>query len=200
MNEEKLKEISEAVQDIVLKRIEDNYLKIHTNFEKEPFRYIKGLLDSLKELFDKAKIMQNSEEKDDIAYITFTFLYSKVLQNKNGLRIDVLDKNLYLDEQEVYVFWEPTEIFVWVEEDMKYIERYLSSSFISLKKYEFLELYNSYLVNYYQILAKMLIKMVPCIQSMQSYKALKKEKEVKVLLGEYMDNYQCIYSLVGEKS
>lgn len=118
--------------------------------------------------------------------------------NKNGLRIDIYDKDFCLDKQEVCTFWEPSEIFKYVDEDMKYVERYLGSSYIPIKSHERVELYNSYLVNYYQVTVQILLELVMMVEKMSSFNEMQKEREVKITLGEYMDKFQCIHRIYAE--
>ena len=198
MDERKTQQIMELTDKILPQRMQKNFEEIIQKFEADPLIYVRGLLDGLKETFEKTVELQEQGNKKEVAYIAFSLLYSKILQKKNGLRIDVLDKDAYLDAEEVSFFWEPKEIFDYVDVDINYVVKYLSSSYVSLKEYEILELYNSYLLNYYQLLEILLYKIVPCIKDMKSYQHLKKEPEVKVVVGEYMDKFHCICRLVEE--
>ncbi|MCM1159601.1 MAG: hypothetical protein NC412_00115 [Roseburia sp.] len=195
MTEKKIREIIEITDKFLPKRFEKNLAEIKDNYKKNPMIYAKGYLDSLKNLFTETKKLQEEGKKGKVAYISFSFLYSSALLNKNGLRIDIYDKDFYLDKQEVSDFWEPLEIFRYVKEDMKYVERYLGSSYIPIKPHERVELYNSYLINYYQVTMQVLLELVKGIEKMSSFNEMRKERKVEVTFGEYMDKFQCIHTI-----
>lgn len=198
MTEKKIREIIEITDKFLPAKFEKNLAEIKNNYKKNPLIYAKGYLDSLKDVFTETKELQERGKKGKTAYISFSFLYSSSLLNRNGLRIDIYDKDFYLDKQEVCTFWEPKEIFKYVEEDMKYVERYLSSSYIPIKTHERVELYNSYLLNYYQVTMQVLLELVKCVETMNSFNEMQKESRVQITLGEYMDKFQCIHTINTE--
>ena len=198
MTEKKTKQIIEITNEFLPQRLEKNLAEIKKNFATKPMIYAKGLLDSLKEVFVETKRLQSEGKKGKTAYISFSFLYSSALLNKNGFRIDVYDKYFYLDKQEVCTFWEPSEIFRYVEDDMKYVERRLDASFIPVDPNERIELYNSYLVNYYQITLELLMELVKLIETMKGFKEMQKEETVMITVGEFMDQFECVHKITTE--
>lgn len=195
MTEKKIREIIEITDKFLPKRFEENLAEIKDNYKKNTMIYAKGYLDCLKDVFTKTKKLQEKGKKGKTAYISFSLLYSSTLLNKNGLRIDIYDKDFYLDKQEVCTFWEPLEIFKYVEEDMKYVEQYLGSSYVPINTHERVELYNSYLINYYQVTIQVLLELVKSVEKMNSFHEMQNEREVKITLGEYMDKFQCIHTI-----
>lgn len=198
MTEKKTKEIIEITEDFLPKKLVSHLEEIKKNFAEDPMIYAKGFLDSLKEVFAQARRLQEEGKKGKTAFISFSFLYSSLLLGKNGFRIDVYDKDFYLDEQETCTFWEPAEIFRYVEDDVKCAERRLDSSFVPIDSNERIELYNSYLVNYYQITAVLLKDLVKLIESMKAFKEMQNEKVVMVTMGEFMDKFQCMHKIITE--
>lgn len=194
MNTKRMEEIIKITDNFLPKMLEDNLLKIQNNFKRDPMIYLKEFFDCLQRLFVKTRKLQEEGKKSEVAVIYFSFLYSNVLLERNGFRVETLDKELFLDKSEVYEIWQPSNLFEYVEADMHKTQKLLSSAYIRIKKYELWELRNSYLLNYYMVAEKLIQEAVIHINKMESYRKMRKCKEVKIMLGEYMNHPICIYT------
>lgn len=129
----------------------------------------------------------------------FLFLYSNVLLNRHGYRVETLDGQFYLDDCEISGMWCPKLIFDYLEEDVQIIRRKIQGEYIPLSKYDLLELRNSHLHSYYSCAFSYLKEFISGIALMKSFKDMEKEDNVKIIFGEYMDMYTCIGEINGKE-
>lgn len=184
-----------------LKKVDiENFKKIDEMYLAKSEIFTVPFYDILDKVFRKTIEKQKSNEKDSIAYIYFSVLYSNILMEKHALRIDLYDKNNVCDSVEITDEWKPNYIFDMYSDAMSQIAKILSSNYVYIEPFELKKLYKSYVMNYYLLALVLLKRMLPQIQQMESYKLMNKESKVKIVYGEYMDRGEIIYCIdnVGE--
>lgn len=175
------------------------FKEIRKCYVKNPETLLEDFFETLKILFEDTKRKQDEGKKGKVAYIYFSFLYSNVLLNRHGYRVETLDGQFYLDDCEISGMWCPKLIFDYLEEDVQIIRRKIQGEYIPLSKYDLLELRNSHLHSYYSCAFSYLKEFISGIALMKSFKYMDKEDNVKIIFGEYMDMYTCIGEISGKE-
>lgn len=183
-------EIVKALNPFLSEALRKKYIETKELYEKKPEIFREPFLKEIDRLMKLVAEKQADDEKGKVAYICFSFLYSNVMLNKNALRIDVFDKNIFFDTKEIVGEWKLDYFFSSVEQDMSKAFKILSSNYIRIKRHEEKELFNSYLFNYYMLAEVVLRALAPSISTLESFQSIEKEEKVIVTYGEYMDKMQ----------
>ena len=92
------------------------------NYKAEETEIIAGLQEKLQEVFQKAQQMQKVDRKGKICTMGVSYLQSSVLTGSYDLRIDLYDKEFYLDSAECCTYWKPAFITEYIQKDIKYFK------------------------------------------------------------------------------
>lgn len=183
-----LNKIIEVTSDYTIEQLIKNTKLIKEEYKKNQINIVTDFVKIMNEVFERTCRLQEKGIKGKVSVIYFSFLYSNVLLNKKAFRIDIFDQGIFLDDIEVSSEWSYDFIFKYTENDMKKIKNIISSNYIKVKNYELWELKNSYEYNYYIAAESILTELSSCIDKLNSYKKMKKNKEVSVMIGEYMNS------------
>ena len=85
------------------------------NYKAEETEIIAGLQEKLQEVFQKAQQMQKVDRKGKICTMGVSYLQSSVLTGSYDLRIDLYDKEFYLDSAECCTYWKPAFITEYIQ-------------------------------------------------------------------------------------
>ena len=138
--------------------------------------------------------MQNSNLKGEVNYIYFSLLRTSLLEGRGEFRIDFYDENWFLDK---------AECSVNIELDFLYTTLFELESILKSKKIEYgrtiTEMDIEYIIldeaDKYHILCAEFLKDIIKEQfiNLKSYKEMKKSNNLKILIGEFMDEAEIIY-------
>ena len=131
---------------------------------------IKEFIMELDNLFRHAVDMQKENKKSEIDVVYFSFLHSNFLNNKFGYQVNLYDDRFFLDNDEVYIDWKPKIIFDGLDEDFKTIENSIRAKCVRLKEYEWLEIKQGYIVNFYVLCQNVIKAMLPYVEKMKSFR------------------------------
>lgn len=194
----------EVLQKFKKKYVDDIWVN---NFIKndEFYRANKEEFDSkLRQKFDsicnKCIDLQNNNLKGEVEYIYFSLLRTSILEGRGEFRIDFYDKNWFLDKEECSVN---------IELDFLYITLFELESTLKSKKMEYgrtiTEMDAEYIIldeadKYHILCAEFLKDMVKeQFINLSSYKEMKKSDNLKILVGEFMDEAEIIYEDGGKE-
>lgn len=188
----------EVLKEFKNKYVDDMWVN---DFIKNDEFYIanKEEIDSkLRQKFDflckKCIEMQNSNLKGEVNYIYFSLLRTSILEGKGEFRIDFYDENWFLDKEECSDN---------IELDFLYNTLFELESTLKSKKIEYGRTITEMDVEYiildeadkYHILCGEFLKDMVKEQfiNLPSYKEMKKSSNLKILVGEFMDETEIIY-------
>lgn len=133
------------------------------NYKAEETEIIAGLQEKLQEVFQKAQQMQKVDRKGKICTMGVSYLQSSVLTGSYDLRIDLYDKEFYLDSAECCTYWKPAFITEYIQKDIKYFKYNIHGKVPQIRTYEIQEFMDGYIINYLYLLAQFLEQIMPQI-------------------------------------
>lgn len=145
-------------------------------------------------LFELAKKMQEEGARDPITDLGICYLLSSNLTGNYELRLDLYDRDFYLDEEECCTYWEPEFLTTYLKKDREYFKKEIRKQIPQIKTYEMQDFLDLYRNNYMYILLQFFQQMLPEI-----FKRIEKKsegittEEFRVIFGEYMGNFDVIY-------
>lgn len=137
--------------------------RIDENYKAEETEIIAGLQEKLQEVFQKAQQMQKVDRKGKICTMGVSYLQSSVLTGSYDLRIDLYDKEFYLDSAECCTYWKPAFITEYIQKDIKYFKYNIHGKVPQIRTYEIQEFMDGYIINYLYLLAQFLEQIMPQI-------------------------------------
>lgn len=167
------------------------------NYKDRETEILEELEEKLQEIFLKAQQMQNVNRKGKICTMGISFLQSSVLTGSYELRIDVYDKEFYLDSVECCTYWKPEFITGYLLKDAEYFKNRIRFKVSQIKTYEIQQFIDGYLLNYMYLLVQFFKQILP--QVLERIKILFEEvveENLTVIFGEYMGKGIVV---VGEK-
>ncbi|AOR25099.1 hypothetical protein [Clostridium taeniosporum] len=195
--------IIRADKEKVLKEFEEKYVhnRYITEFEKIIERY-KTNKESIKErltskfnsICTEAILLQEKELKGEISSIYFSMLRTKILENKGQWRIDLYDKNWFLDKEECSINIDLDFIYESLFNHMKELSDKKKEYGRTIKEKD-IEIIKLREANTYHCFALYIIRdMLKSFLECTAYKKMKKTEDIVIMGGEYMDAAITIYS------
>ena len=157
----------------------------------------------MQELFSIAEKMQEGGDRESITDLAVCYLLSSTLTGNYEVRLDLYDRDFYLDEEECCIYWEPEFLTKYLKEDIEYFKKEIRMKIPQMKTYEIQEFTDAHRNDYMLILMLFFRQMLSKIfQRMDAYRGgnaeVDKEK-FRVIFGEYMGNYEVLYGEGGEE-
>ena len=162
------------------------------NYKDEETDILAGLEERLGEVFQKAQQMQKADRKGKICTMGISYLQSSVLTGNYELRIDLYDKEFYLDSAECCTYWNPA----FITEYIQYFKYNIHGKVPQIRTYEIQEFMDGYIINYLYLLAQFLEQIMPQIlcKIRPAFREVM-DDGMHVIFGEYMGKGMII---VGE--
>lgn len=157
------------------------------NYKDEEEKILGDLFEKIRDVFIKAEKMQKAGIKGAICMMGISYLQSSTLTGNYELRIDLYDKDFYLDSAECATYWEPKFITRYLLKDVEYFKNVIRFKVPQIKTYEIQQFIDGYILNYIYLLVQFFQQMLP--QTLCKVKTLFEETAVddmKVIFGEYM--------------
>lgn len=173
----RLEEIREEVEKLYEERFRKTCEVIQRELEDCWEELEKDIEKVLKELVMKADVMQKEGAKGEKKYLVISHLYSSFLAETYEYRMDILDKEMYMDMQEVCSYWTPYFLIPHIKKDYEYFEKNMKGKFIRLREYEIKEVERGYQFYYHSLI----YEIFSCLK-----KRIPMLADFKVLFGEYM--------------
>ena len=140
--------------------------------------------------------MQKVDRKGKICTMGVSYLQSSVLTGSYDLRIDLYDKEFYLDSAECCTYWKPAFITEYIQKDIKYFKYNIHGKVPQIRTYEIQEFMDGYIINYLYLLAQFQEQIMPQIlcKVRPAFREVM-DDGMHVIFGEYMGKGMII---VGE--
>jgi hypothetical protein len=147
----------------------------------------------LNELYEKTAHLQKQGIKGKISFIAISYLFSGALTKDYQVQIALYDENAYMDKVETSVYWNPTFITKYYEEDMNYMVGILRSKIVQLQDSEIQKLALTYIGEYFRIIGKFMVDNCEMFHEVEKFNELQTAQKLSVSYGGYMENGLEIY-------
>lgn len=191
-------------QDLIKK--EGNRLMLpmlHQSMEKLMKEYkmneeiiLGSLRNALEELYLEAGVQQLNAKKGNISYLGICYCLSSAYTGNYELRLDLYDKEFYLDESVCCVYWNPDFIVSHLNKDIAYFRRTIRQRIPRVRTYEEQQFIVGYMRNYMYIVLEFLKQKMPGVLDQIEMNTIKVAKQLQIFFGEYMGKCTtvCLYS------
>lgn len=137
---------------------------------------------------------QDRQQKGALQYLVFSFLKSGIYLDEMIFRLEFLDDQFYLDEQETAALFHITFLEEKYRDDTAYLHHKAREKFVRLREHELLYVNEQYAPYYYAVTYKMLENLAKLIVQEIAESNVRITDKFKILYGEYMDSAAIIYS------
>jgi hypothetical protein len=161
-----------------------------TTYKKEILNELTGVFD---ELLKRGIELQRKLEKGKMGFISIFFLRSSIITESYEIMISMYEKGYYFDRKPLSISWKPMFIMKYFIDDMKYFEKAIKSKIIRVQKSEINKVKMHYCEDYFQVIKEFFLNYIDEITSLNSFKELEKEEDIKITLGEFMDQNIVLY-------
>lgn len=159
------------------KRFAESCQEIQRELEKKWDRLEEELRVLLEQLAWKAKAMHQDGRKGMGKYLMISHLYSSFLSGSYEYRIEILDENMYLDQQECCDYWSPSILIPYIEGDHEYLRKAMSERYVRLREYESAKVIRDYQFFYHSLVFEIFSHLKERIEILNDY---------QLLYGEFM--------------
>ncbi len=183
----------------VLEEIKNLENEINSYLIKNYSDIEKGIIENIKELLIKIKEAQDVDNKKYISFITYSILRTEILNNKSECLVSAYDKEWYLDNKPVEIYYDASWLFKHIhtfQETLLSIRKRFIGQVSSLEvlkiKFIVVDIYKTYLT-----LA--LRNAFETIETIDEFKAIKKDDRFSIQVGEYIDFTESVF-LIDENA
>lgn len=191
---DKEKLLREFEEKYVVNRWTSEFNEIIKEYESNIESIEEDIISKFNLVCKEATALQEKQLKGKIRYIYIFLLRTSILENKGQWRIDLYDKNWFLDKEECSINIDLNFIYdslfnhmEELSEKKKEYGRNITDMDIENIK---LKEANKYHMLSFEFLRNLIEKFV----KISSYENMKKTEDIKILAGEYMDEVKVIYS------
>ena len=97
---------------------------------------------------------------------------------------------IYLDDNFSCVYWRPNYVYENIEKDIEEVKRILQQKYIRIEEFELLYLKQKLLMDDWDVLRKIIGKLMERIAERVINSSLPLENELEILYGDYMDRLE----------
>lgn len=155
--------------------------------------YLHTFSGALQQLTNMAVRKQKDGAKGKICYLGICYCRSSVFTNIHEMKLDAYGEEIYLDEEECSLFWEPNFIFDFYKRDMQYFRTNIRKEIPRVRTWEIQQYGMGYWMNYIYILSEFLRQKLPEAMEQISMEGLQRDGKLKVFFGEYMGRSAVLY-------
>ena len=181
------------VIELLFNRYMNNIDEIEQEFLDDKKKILSELTGIFDELFKRGIELQRKSEKGKIGFISIFYLRSSIITESYKIMISMYDKSYYIDRQELSTHWIPMFIMKYFIDDINYFEKVIKTKIVRVKKYEINDVKIHYCGEYFKVIERFLDNYIDEITSLESFNELEKEEDIKITLGEYMDQNIILY-------
>ncbi|WML33896.1 hypothetical protein [Clostridium sp. OS1-26] len=185
--------LEEFLEKYVVDRWINEFLEIDEMYKSDKDAIEENLISTFDEVCRQAIGLQEKQLKGGIKYIYFSLLRTSILENRGEYRIDLYDKNWFLDKEECSINIDLNFIF---DSIFKHREELKEKKKEYGKNITDMDIENIMLkeIDKYHVLAVEFLKgMIERFTETSSYAEMKKTEDIMILAGEYMDATEAIY-------
>ena len=175
------------LEEIFYERTLETFEYFHVNKDK--------LLSSLMSAIGEARVAVepsiNSGSKQRIKFVQFSYLLSAAKMNKLILKIDMYDARHYGDLISDGGYWDYSELFPYINEDMQLLRDELSKRFLRIKDYEIADIRLYYHTGIFQMMWAVLMELA-IEETFLEILSEEFEPTVHILFGAYLDKAEVV--------
>ena len=183
--------LMESILQTRLKEIQiyfsNNKELIHADFKK-----------CIDMLYSEACSLQQTEKKGPIQFLSISYLQRCIFTKKHEVRLDLYDKDFYLDKCKTTQYWDMNFLFHFFEQDMEYFKKHIGKLIFQIKDYEEKEFALWYITHYYKIAELFFRDHINDMIHNEFSVSLKRCEDFKVVFGGYMDEQTVLRQLREE--
>jgi len=151
--------------------------------QQERIEIIKKTDRMLKEL----QGLQETGMKGCLKAIQLSFLHSSNINGTYTYELECLSQNIF-DESPVRDYWVPMSVYRNLDSDKDFFRSIAKKKIIRVPEYEIEEFLHGYSLLYFDITSMLFLSAVkPALFELDSFRQVKKDPEILVLLGGHMD-------------
>ena len=167
--------------------------KIYEYFEENKDSIKKKMLISFREGCKKALELQNEGIKQNIKFIYISYLRTSIMDNKSTYRIDFLDNRWFMDKEECSIDLNMDFIYEPLFKHMEELNEKKSEYGCTITEMDIEKIKMKESEKYNKIALNILDGMIEDFISTDEYQEMKKDEEIRVFAGEYMDKVMVLY-------
>lgn len=170
-------------------------IKITEEVNQNLNKYYEMVYECAGKLYEKLRKIQMEEGKGPLAYISIFYLKSSIYTGTNQLMIQALTDELYFDPVEVSVDFSIEFIMQYLEDDMKFGERYIKSKIPNVESVLIKEIKHEYAGNYLMIAEKFMEYFSYVFAEHSLLNTVMREDKVQVTFSGFGDKGRVLYEI-----
>lgn len=155
-------------------------------YKKNEAIILEAFRNAMKELFLTAGEQQLSGKKGALSYMGICYCLSSAYTGNYELRLDLYDRDFYLDENECCVYWDPNFFASYLEKDIAYFRKAIRQKLPRVRTYEEQQFITGYMRNYMYIVLEFLKQKMPDVLGQIRRDGIEISEELQIFFGEYM--------------
>ncbi len=188
---ERREELLKAADELQRERFEISIRKLMEEYRKEENR--QAVLQMFRELASRWKEHHEDAAGEKAASLGITYLFSSILTGSYELKLILMGKEFWLEEEPLEVMWKPPHFFEYFEEDMELIIKKLKSSFPRLCRAEADALRMKYADYYQAAICKLCEDLSEEIMESRELKELSKTDDFCLFFGGYQREGEILF-------
>lgn len=152
---------------------------------------------SVEMICSEADCLQRIGKKEPIQFFSISYLQRCIFTKKYEVRLDLYNKDFYLDKCRIVQYWDMNFLFQFFEKDMIHFKKNIGAEIFQLKDYEEKEFALWYITHYYKIAELFFRVHITDIINNKFFQAIEKNENFKVVFGGYMDEQIIIHQKEG---
>lgn len=180
-------EIIKYAANLLEKRLENNIDIIGEYVKNNADNIVARLYDDVDRLYKQGIDMQRNSNKNDIAYISIFLMRHYYYTRNYPIQIYLYDSTRYLDKNECMIEINLDFIMDYYNGDLEYIERELKKKYIRIDQDILQEIQKRYLGEYYRLIVNFFVESKDIFLMVSSIDDLKITDDMKITIGEYLD-------------
>ncbi|MBW9154819.1 hypothetical protein [Clostridium estertheticum] len=171
----------------------NDFLKIDEIYKSDNDVIDGDLVSAFNEVCKQALDLQEKQLKGEIRYIYFSLLRTSLLENKGEYRIDLYDENWFLDKQECFINIDLNFIFTSIFKYMEELKEKKKECGRSITDMDIESMMLEETDKYHVLAVEFLKGIIEKFIGTPSYEKMKKAEDIRIFVGEYMDEAEMIY-------
>ncbi|WCN36417.1 pentapeptide repeat-containing protein [Aneurinibacillus uraniidurans] len=185
--------LARFIEEVAQPKSQETVGKLEQHFHRHKDEHAEAFIRSFQLLCRRIQTKQAQGEKGKIGYITYSMLRTEMMEGRYYYLIDASDRGWFFDRMECQEEYDASWAFhfldVWGYELEREAKAYMGKITVPdierLKRKE-AKKYNAYMVS----LARYAM---PQALQVAEYREIKKEEELEVRVGEYLDSSEVVY-------
>lgn len=177
----------------------DSMQELMAEYKRREDTCLQTFSGALQQLVDLTAQRQREGVKGKVCYLGICYCRSSVFTDIHEIKLDTYDAELYLDEEECSLFWEPDFVFDFYKRDMQYFRTNIRKEIPRVRTYEIQQYGTGYWLNYIHILSEFLRQKLPEAMGRVSMEGMQRDGTLQVFFGEYMGRGAVLYEEEGNE-